>query len=635
MNITKKYLKSFFILYVLLFASYCLSCTVNKKSTSLSVIAGVYDIGNLDISEVIPLEGEWTFIPNELVPPTEDFDKYVRFENLNTSWTKYIHPMNKYGYATYAVKIKNILPEKIYAIRTGNVSSAFIAYLNGEEFFRYGEVGTSKEQETFDWNSVFTILPTDGLTEATLVFHVSNFHDRNSGFSKPIRIGFYSTMLDEKNKDSLIFTILAGFLLGIATFFISLYVFYKKELPSLLFGLLCLNFCLRIYCYDEFILRILIPQLSPMSVFKIGYATLSLAIILASLLIRELFSKIKIVVKRKTIYIMLLPAFIYLIINLAAPMQFSTDLLLYFQIYLLLFSLYDFLISILAAFKRENLVYFFLFGLLVFLLLTIHDILISHRVMAGKFISYYGLPFLFIPMTVIVLNHFKTTSIEVSNMTKKIALTNEALKKFIPTEFMSFLNKTHTEISLGNNILKDMYIAFIHIGFSSLATTKEDRLNILNVYNKLLSHINPIIQKNKGFIDKYFEGGLMVLFYGSADEAISCMLEIRRIINDENTARTRLKKENIVFACGVHYGKLMIGTIGEHQRMDSTVISDAVNIASRLHVYALKKGVNIFISSDVKTNIKINNPRIKFTNGELVRFRGKEKPTTIYEVIKV
>lgn len=145
-----------------------------------------------------------------------------------------------------------------------------------------------------------------------------------------------------------------------------------------------------------------------------------------------------------------------------------------------------------------------------------------------------------------------------------------------------------------------MYIAFIHLGIYTGLETEKERLGLLRIYNDTLSNINPIIQAHNGFIDKYLTEGLMVLFHGSADDVIKCMLKIKSVVQFENMEREINKLPKIDLAVGIHYGRLMLGTIGEEERMDSTVISDVVNVASRLHFYALKKGVNIFISEVVK-----------------------------------
>ena len=626
------YIRYFFIPSFCLFCCTIFSCKpVKSAAPSYPIVDGIFNIENLEASEIIALKGDWVFVPNQFVPPDEDFSRYRRFEHINISWNQYSPPEPNYGYATYAVKITNFDPEGVYAVKTGNVASAFTAYFNGKEIFRSGQTGTSKKAEVFNLNSVFVFLPTHGLTEGNLVFHVSNYHDRLPGFSKPVEIAFYSTLINAKNKDILTFIILAGFLLAVAAFFISLYIFYPKEKSSIFFGMLCANFSLRICCYDEFLLARIIPQIDSITLFKLGYATFPLIIIYGSFFIHELFGSIK----RRTLCIILLPAFLYTAINIFAPMQVSANLLIYAQIYIFCVAMYDYIIVVIAAFKRNKSAYLFLLALLFFFLVAVRDILISNRIIEGEFLSQLGAVALLVPMAVIVLRYFKTSSDDLISITKKIELTNAALAKFVPNEFMNFLNKKHIDIRLGDNILKDMYIAFIHLGIHKVLDTKQDRLNVLQIYNKALADINPIIEKHNGFIDKYLAEGLMVLFYGSAADTINCMFEIKQLVQKENFERKINNMQKIKLACGIHYGKLMIGTIGENARMDSTVISDVVNIASRLHFYALKKETEIFISKAVKDNINIDDEaQLQFKHGGFIRFRGKDEPVSIYEVSK-
>lgn len=422
---------------------------------------------------------------------------------------------------------------------------------------------------------------------------------------------------------------MAGILLLAAAFFTALFIFYPKEKHSLYFGLLSANFCLRICCYDEFLLTTIMPSISGEALFRIGYMTLSLGLVFASLFIHNLFSKMK----SKYWIIMLIPAILYIIINIFAPMKVSAALLQPAQIYVLLFAAYNIIIVVMAALKKDKSAIFFLICFLIFLILSIRDILISNRVIQGFFVSHVGVLVLLIPMAIVILHTFRDSANKVIRITEQIEATNKALAKFVPNEFMKFLSKKHVDIKLGDNILKDMYIAFIHLSVYTGLKTEKERLSLLHVYNDTLSSINPIIQSHNGFVDKYLPEGLMVLFYGSADDVIKCMLEIKDVIHVENMDRQINRLPKINLAVGIHYGRLMLGTIGEEQRMDSTVISDVVNVASRLHFYALKKEADIFISEAVKKNASdLLTDEVVFKYNGLVRFRGKDEPLKIYEV---
>ena len=53
-----------------------------------------------------------------------------------------------------------------------------------------------------------------------------------------------------------------------------------------------------------------------------------------------------------------------------------------------------------------------------------------------------------------------------------------------------------------------------------------------------------------------------------------------------NQGRSRAGYSSVRIGIGIHSGNVMLGTIGEHYRMESSVVSDAVNLASRIQSVA-------------------------------------------------
>jgi class 3 adenylate cyclase len=79
---------------------------------------------------------------------------------------------------------------------------------------------------------------------------------------------------------------------------------------------------------------------------------------------------------------------------------------------------------------------------------------------------------------------------------------------------------------------------------------------------------------------------------------------------------------------------LMLGTVGGNKRMDSTVISDAVNLASRIEGKTKEYEVALLISED--TYNQLGDPdRYAIRMIDRVRVRGKTKPVALYEVFEM
>ncbi|NES00324.1 MAG: adenylate/guanylate cyclase domain-containing protein, partial [Symploca sp. SIO1B1] len=82
---------------------------------------------------------------------------------------------------------------------------------------------------------------------------------------------------------------------------------------------------------------------------------------------------------------------------------------------------------------------------------------------------------------------------------------------------------------------------------------------------------------------------------------------------------------------GINTGDLMLGTVGGQSRMDGTVISDNVNIASRIEGLTKKYGVSMLISHQTFSSLKYPNDYV-FRFIAQVRMKGKSELVSLFEV---
>lgn len=604
------------------------SCTdVDKLYT---VQPGVYDISNIDTDKVYSMKGRWAYAEKELMPPNLPIELYTRFEAIDAAWTTYEQAQSVYGYASYAIRITGFSPEKVYAMYFPRTSSACAAFLNGKQFYASGTPGKTFEEEIFDWNTEIALLPISDDQSAELVIYVSNFHDRNPGIEMPFYIGLYTAIQAKKSIDKLITSSIFSLLLAMATFFISLFLFYRKETPACLFGLLCFSFAIRTLCYNDLLLKDFFPALSSLIMFRLGYLTFPACGAFTFLFIFDLFIKNKM----KWAYICIVPLVIYAVMTIVCPMYVFINLLVAVQFYVIFLALVVCGI-VLYAFKcKKTFSLLFLISFLLFFAAMVFDVLISNGIITAPFISHFAVMFMLVSMAFIIIRHFVSAFETQKSLIETIAETNMSFQRFFPNEFMQFLNKKNViDIALGDNTYKNMFVAFIHLGIKADLITDTDREELLALYNTVVQAANPIIRQHKGFIDKYLAEGLMVLFYGTAEETLNCVIDITHLIEKLNIHRKKVSLSPIHISSGIHYGKLMMGTIGEAERMDTTVISDVVNIASRMHSYATKKDVHVMMSEPVRTQLPESYWRTHtcFYHGK-IQFHGKQRLTNVYEV---
>ncbi|MDR1505807.1 MAG: adenylate/guanylate cyclase domain-containing protein [Treponema sp.] len=205
---------------------------------------------------------------------------------------------------------------------------------------------------------------------------------------------------------------------------------------------------------------------------------------------------------------------------------------------------------------------------------------------------------------------------------------------FVPREFLAILNKNSVgDLKLGDHIKQEMTIFFSDIRqFTDLSErlTPEESFAFINSY---LSRIVPKITMNGGFVDKYIGDAILALFpqIDGPDMAVRAAISIQECIQEYNVHRASCGYRPLSMGIGLHTGTLMMGVVGVKDRMQNTVISDAVNLASRLESITKVFGVSLAISEE--TFKKLADPgSYKYRFIGKVRVKGKSAPVSIFEI---
>ncbi|HNS17574.1 MAG TPA: adenylate/guanylate cyclase domain-containing protein [Bacteroidales bacterium] len=228
---------------------------------------------------------------------------------------------------------------------------------------------------------------------------------------------------------------------------------------------------------------------------------------------------------------------------------------------------------------------------------------------------------------------YNEMSQKIKDYIHNISRMNLAYSRFIPQQFLDFLGKeSFVDIKLGDQVQQEMTILFTDIRrFTDLSEsmTPKENFDFLNHY---LGYMEPVIRNNNGFIDKYMGDSIMALFPENPGDAINASIEMRIKLAQFNQVMGQFGKPEIDSGIGIHIGKLMLGVVGGEGRMDGTVISDAVNLASRLENLTKIYGCAIIISED--TLIKLDDPSAyNYRFLDIVKVKGKKQAVYIFEVL--
>ena len=203
--------------------------------------------------------------------------------------------------------------------------------------------------------------------------------------------------------------------------------------------------------------------------------------------------------------------------------------------------------------------------------------------------------------------------------------------KFVPKELIHSLGRDNIlEMQLGDQVKMDMTVFFADIRqFTRLSEsmTPQENFKFINSY---LARISPFIQKYNGFIDKYIGDSIMALYPKNPDDALKTAIEMMAHIHIYNGHRKNSGYNPIKIGVGIHTGSCIMGVIGDGERMQGTVISDAVNLASRIQDVTKMYGANIVISQE--TFVRLENPLdYNFRFLGKAKVKGKEQTVSLFE----
>lgn len=210
-----------------------------------------------------------------------------------------------------------------------------------------------------------------------------------------------------------------------------------------------------------------------------------------------------------------------------------------------------------------------------------------------------------------------------------------AFGQYLSPHVVDILVKDPSKLSLGGE--ERVMTAFFSdvAGFSTISEklTPSELVLLLNEY---LTAMCEIIAKYDGTVDK-FEGDAIIAFWGAPldqpNHATMCCHASVEMQQFMHQMRERLAKEGrapLRVRMGINSGRMVVGNMGSKQRMDYTIMGDAVNLAARL------EGANKFYASDTMISdatYQLAKDDIDCRVLDTVRVIGKKEPVTIYQLL--
>jgi len=303
------------------------------------------------------------------------------------------------------------------------------------------------------------------------------------------------------------------------------------------------------------------------------------------------------------------------------------------NLFCLMVCLYYFILAI-AKFwrlKDQKLGYLLPFGigLLLWFLGGLHDGLLSYGVSAlrKEKVLWFASLWLSVFLAIAIALHYRF-------LEQAVRDARNVFEKFVPPAYLRRIaTKGLQSIRLGEADQQDVTILCCDIrGFTPLS----ERLNpsqLIAFVNRFLDRITKPVARQGGVIDKFIGDAVLCIFEGddSTQRAVACGIEMLGEVKTFNAEEGRPKDQSVQIGIGLHFGPVILGTIGSSERMDSTVLGLTVNLAKRLEEITKKIGVDMIISDQVAKRLPDRNHYRLRDLGE-AWVKGALTPLTIFEV---
>ena len=597
--------------------------------------AGAIQVSDADLRRTIDLTGEWELYWGKLLEP-RDFDAGFQESSAGRwlirvpgSWNDLANGFSGTGSATYRLRVTlpDLATEPI-GLYLRNIASAYRLYCNGTLIAENGTVSSRTDQirGSYAQRTVFF----EAHDRLEIVLQVSNAEEVKAGMNTPLRLGYQSALAPVGARETILDALIYAFILAMGLYHILLSIIHPEEKASLYFGLLAVDLALRGVLTGSRLLHQFAGGLGFHTLIAAEFITVYAAGAFVFFCFHYLFPRerpgaawIPVVAVSSA----------YSFFAVFAPIRTIVAVHLYYEIFLLAEGvlLVVWLVRALHA-HREGAI-LMLLGLVIMLGGATYDIIIDQLHTFGVFVtSYTVVVFIFLQSALIARRYALAFTSARDNLEISEGLAT-GYSRFVPREFLSLLGKESImNVELGDQIEMNLTVLFADIrSFTALSEKMTPRENF-NFLNSFLSRVSPVIRRNSGFIDKYMGDGVMALFPRSPADALCAGVELLETVRLFNRHRANSGYQPIFIGVGINCGKLMLGTVGEASRMEGTVISDVVNLTSRLEGLTRKFGSNIIVSRDLVAACPDTAGYPRRYLGS-VPVRGKADLVAVYEII--
>ncbi|MCX6354440.1 MAG: FHA domain-containing protein [Candidatus Aureabacteria bacterium] len=206
------------------------------------------------------------------------------------------------------------------------------------------------------------------------------------------------------------------------------------------------------------------------------------------------------------------------------------------------------------------------------------------------------------------------------------------LQRYLSPNEVEQIMEGNKEINLGGEV-KEVTILFSDIRDFTRLSEELPPNEVMGILNEYFTEMTRIVFKHEGTIDKYIGDALIVVFGAALPHpddpfrAVKTAIEMQSALRELNARWAAHGRKTFQIGIGITTGEVLYGNVGSEQRMELTVIGNAVNLASRLA--DLAKGGDILLSGFTLGAVE---GRVIAEKMPPLQIRGKTEPVEVHRV---
>lgn len=571
---------------------------------------------NRDIKEI---SGKWKLYNNRFILSDNLKDSEADVELYFSGGSKRLKENKSYSYGSIRQSL-NVEPGGNYSLYISGILSSAKIWIDNKLLAQFGEIGDKIEDSTPDIKrSLVNFTATSDKVDIVIEF--SNFYFRSKYLFKWIVYGESSKILSLYIKNQSKDYITTGMLIICSILFLLVFFTDIRNRYNLYFALFTLSYGIRSFLMKNTTIENFLPWFNWIMTFQLNKASELWALTFILLFFVKLYPlEFNKSLSRIISFLALTTSFLSFI-----PLDIFNryHILLVMHIQILIAGGYIIARLFTCVIQKRHLSKLTLITMSLFFSSIVFDIFASRTVVLFDYYSAQIVVLVVAVMFLLIAKIRSDSSHEVYETERINSNIRRVFSKFVPIEILVNLNNSNlNDRPPGDYKVEIVTMIFIDIrDFTKLSeglTPRENFAMINDFYEIVGSRVND----RGGYVESYGGDGVKAIFPGEPDESISAALSISREVAITS---------GIKIGISIHYGKVVLGTIGGGNRIQATAISDVTRTLGAMDQFNSKMNIEILITDKVFLLSTIAKENIIFLGN--IQMNNDEEPLDLYQLI--